>query len=197
VVEKSGREERVYDIYSRLLKDRIIFLGTQVNDEVANSIVAQMLFLQSTIPRRTSTCMSTVPAAALAPAWPSTTRCSHHLRRSNVLYRPGRLDGRRAAHRRCRRQAVRPAKRPHHDPSAAGRHAGTAEEIAIHAKEFKRIKQKMNEILLKHTGHPLDKIEKDTDRDRFMSAEEAAEYHLVDKVIEHMTLVPQSRKSED
>ena len=74
---------------------------------------------------------------------------------------------------------------------------GTAEEIAIHAKEFKRIKQKMNEILLKHTGHPLDKIEKDTDRDRFMSAEEAAEYRLVDRVIEHMTVVAQTRKSED
>jgi ATP-dependent Clp protease protease subunit len=74
---------------------------------------------------------------------------------------------------------------------------GTAEEIAIHAKEFKRIKQKMNEILLKHTGHPLEKIEQDTDRDRFMSAEEAAEYRLVDKVIDHMTNVPQSRKHED
>ena len=74
---------------------------------------------------------------------------------------------------------------------------GTAEEIMIHAKEFKRIKQRMNEILIKHTGHPLEKIEKDTDRDRFMSAEEAAEYRLVDKVIEHMTVVPQSRKNED
>jgi ATP-dependent Clp protease protease subunit len=74
---------------------------------------------------------------------------------------------------------------------------GTAEEIAIHAKEFRRIKQRMNEILLKHTGHSLDKIEKDTDRDRFMTAEEAAEYKLVDKVIEHMTVVPQSRKNDD
>jgi ATP-dependent Clp protease protease subunit len=74
---------------------------------------------------------------------------------------------------------------------------GTAEEILIHAKEFKRIKQRMNEILIKHTGHPLDKIERDTDRDRFMSAEEAAEYRLVDKVIERMTVVPQSRKHED
>jgi ATP-dependent Clp protease protease subunit len=74
---------------------------------------------------------------------------------------------------------------------------GTAEEIMIHAKEFKRIKQKMNEILIKHTGHPLEKIEKDTDRDRFMSAEEAAEYRLVDKVIEHMQVVPQSTKSRE
>ena len=74
---------------------------------------------------------------------------------------------------------------------------GTAEEIMIHAKEFKRIKQKMNEILIKHTGHPIDKIEKDTDRDRFMSAEEAAEYRLVDKVIEHMQVLPQAAKSSE
>jgi ATP-dependent Clp protease, protease subunit len=74
---------------------------------------------------------------------------------------------------------------------------GTAEEIMIHAKEFKRIKQRMNEILIKHTGHPIDKIEKDTDRDRFMSAEEAAEYRLVDKVIEHMQAAPQAAKSSE
>jgi ATP-dependent Clp protease protease subunit len=80
-----------------------------------------------------------------------------------------------------------------HQPLASMQ--GTAEEIMIHAKEFKRIKQRMNEILIKHTGHPIDKIERDTDRDRFMSAEEAAEYRLVDKVIEHMQVVPQAAKT--
>jgi ATP-dependent Clp protease protease subunit len=74
---------------------------------------------------------------------------------------------------------------------------GTTTEILIRLKEFQRLKKMLNEILLKHTGQTLDKIEKDTDRDRFMSAEEAAEYRLVDKVIEHMTIVPQSRKNED
>jgi ATP-dependent Clp protease protease subunit len=73
---------------------------------------------------------------------------------------------------------------------------GTAEEIMIHAKEFKRIKQRMNEILIKHTGHPLEKIEADTDRDRFMSAAEAVEYRLVDKVVEHMQVVPQPKREE-
>jgi ATP-dependent Clp protease protease subunit len=73
---------------------------------------------------------------------------------------------------------------------------GTAEEIMIHAKEFKRIKQRMNEILIKHTGHPLEKIEQDTDRDRFMSAMEAVEYRLVDKVVEHMQVLPQAKKEE-
>jgi ATP-dependent Clp protease protease subunit len=73
---------------------------------------------------------------------------------------------------------------------------GTAEEIMIHAKEFKRIKQRMNEILIKHTGHPIDKIEKDTDRDRFMSAEEAAEYRIVDKVITQMQVVPRPTVKE-
>jgi len=74
---------------------------------------------------------------------------------------------------------------PHHDPSAPGRRRGTAEEILIHAKEFVKVKERLNRILIKHTGHPLEKIEQDTDRDRFMSAEEAMEYGLIDHVIEH------------
>ena len=198
VVEKSGREERVYDIYSRLLKDRIIFLGTQVNDEVANSIVAQMLFLQSDDPKA-DIHLYVNQSRRQRQRRPGDLRhdAVHHLRRGDLLRRSGGLDGRRAAHgrRRGKRHALPNARIMIHQPLAGMQ--GTAEEIAIHAKEFKRIKQKMNEILIKHTGHPLDKIEKDTDRDRFMSAEEAAEYRLVDRVIEHMTIVPQSRKNED
>jgi ATP-dependent Clp protease protease subunit len=198
VVEKSGREERVYDIYSRLLKDRIIFLGTQVNDEVANIIVAQMLFLQSDDPKADIHLYVNSPGGSVSAGMAIydtmqfitcdvATYCVGQAASMGAVLLTAGAPG--------KRHALPNARIMIHQPLAGMQ--GTAEEIAIHAKEFKRIKQKMNEILLKHTGHPLDKIEKDTDRDRFMSAEEAAEYRLVDKVIEHMTIVPQSRKNED
>jgi ATP-dependent Clp protease protease subunit len=198
VVEKSGREERVYDIYSRLLKDRIIFLGTQVNDEVANIIVAQLLFLQSDDPKADIHLYVNSPGGSVS-AGMAIYDTMQFVTCDVATYCVGQAASMGAvlltAGAAGKRFALPNARIMIHQPLAGMQ--GTAEEIAIHAKEFKRIKQKMNEILLKHTGHPLDKIEKDTDRDRFMSAEEAAEYRLVDKVIEHMTLVPQSRKSED
>jgi ATP-dependent Clp protease protease subunit len=198
VVEKSGREERVYDIYSRLLKDRIIFLGTQVNDEVANSIVAQMLFLQSDDPKADIHLYINSPGGSVS-AGMAIYDTMQFITCDVATYCIGQAASMGAvlltAGTAGKRHALPNARIMIHQPLAGMQ--GTAEEIAIHAKEFKRIKQRMNEILLKHTGHPLDKIERDTDRDRFMSAEEAAEYHLVDKVIEHMTIVPQSRKNED
>jgi ATP-dependent Clp protease, protease subunit len=198
VVEKSGREERVYDIYSRLLKDRIVFLGTQVNDEVANIIVAQMLFLQSDDPKADIHLYVNSPGGSVSAGMAIydtmqfvtcdvATYCIGQAASMGAVLLTAGAPG--------KRHALPNARIMIHQPLAGMQ--GTAEEIAIHAKEFKRIKQRMNEILLKHTGHPLERIEKDTDRDRFMSAEEAAEYRLVDKVIEHMTVVPQSRKSED
>jgi ATP-dependent Clp protease protease subunit len=198
VVEKSGREERVYDIYSRLLKDRIVFLGTQVNDEVANSIVAQLLFLQSDDPKADVHLYVNSPggsvSAGLAIYYTMqfitcdvATYCVGQAASMGAVLLTAGAPG--------KRHALPNARIMIHQPLAGMQ--GTAEEIAIHAKEFKRIKQKMNEILIKHTGHPLERIEKDTDRDRFMSAEEAAEYRLVDRVIEHMTVVPQTRRSED
>jgi len=198
VVEKSGREERVYDIYSRLLKDRIIFLGSQVNDEMANSIVAQMLFLQSDDPKADIHLYVNSPGGSVSAGLAIydtmqfvtcdvATYCVGQAASMGAVLLTAGAPG--------KRHALPNARIMIHQPLAGMQ--GTAEEIAIHAKEFKRIKQKMNEILIKHTGHPLDKIEKDTDRDRFMSAEEAAEYRLVDRVIEHMTVVPQSRKNED
>jgi ATP-dependent Clp protease protease subunit len=198
VVEKSGREERVYDIYSRLLKDRIIFLGTQVNDEVANIIVAQLLFLQSDDPKSDIHLYVNSPGGSVSAGMAIydtmqfitcdvATYCVGQAASMGAVLLTAGAPG--------KRHALPNARIMIHQPLAGMQ--GTAEEIAIHAKEFKRIKQKMNDILIKHTGHPLDKIEKDTDRDRFMSAEEAAEYRLVDKVIEHMTIVPQSRKNED
>jgi ATP-dependent Clp protease protease subunit len=198
VVEKSGREERVYDIYSRLLKDRIIFLGTQVNDEVANIIVAQLLFLQSDDPKSDIHLYVNSPGGSVS-AGLAIYDTMQFITCDVATYCVGQAASMGAvlltAGAAGKRHALPNARIMIHQPLAGMQ--GTAEEIAIHAKEFRRIKQKMNEILLKHTGHPLDKIEKDTDRDRFMSAEEAAEYHLVDKVIEHMTNVPQSRKHED
>ena len=198
VVEKSGREERVYDIYSRLLKDRIVFLGTQVNDEVANSIVAQMLFLQSDDPKADIHLYVNSPGGSVSAGMAIydtmqfvtcdvATYCIGQAASMGAVLLTAGAAGKRFALPNARIMI--------HQPLAGMQ--GTAEEIAIHAKEFRRIKQKMNEILIKHTGHSLEKIEKDTDRDRFMSAEEAAEYRLVDKVIEHMTVVPQTRKSEE
>jgi ATP-dependent Clp protease protease subunit len=187
VVEKSGREERVYDIYSRLLKDRIIFLGTQVNDEMANAIVAQMLFLQSDDPKADIHLYVNSPGGSISAGMAIydtmqfvtcdvATYCIGQAASMGAVLLTAGTPG--------KRYALPNARIMIHQPLAGMQ--GTAEEIMIHAKEFRRIKQKMNEIMIKHTGHPLEKIEKDTDRDRFMSAEEACEYRLVDRVIERM-----------
>lgn len=198
VVEKSGREERVYDIYSRLLKDRIIFLGSQVNDEVANVVVAQMLFLQSDDPKTDIHLYINSPGGSVS-AGMAIYDTMQFVTCDVATYCVGQAASMGAvlltAGTAGKRFALPNARIMIHQPLAGMQ--GTAEDILIHAKEFKRIKQRMNEILIKHTGHPLEKIERDTDRDRFMSAEEAAEYRLVDKVIEHMTVVPQTRRSED
>ncbi len=191
VIEKSGREERAMDIYSRLLKDRIVFLGTAINDEVANIIVAQLLFLQSEDPKADIHLYINSPGGSVSAGSGDLRHDAvRDLRRGDLLHRPGRLDGRRAADGRSRRQApaLPNARIMIHQPLAGTE--GTAEEIMIHAKEFKKVKQRLNAILLKHTGHPLEKIEQDTDRDRFMSAEEALEYRLIDQVIEHMEVKP-------
>ena len=194
VVEKSGREERVYDIYSRLLKDRIVFLGTQVNDEVANAIVAQMLFLQSDDPKADIHLYVNSPGGSVSAGMAIydtmqfvtcdvATYCIGQAASMGAVLLTAGTAGKRFALPNARIMI--------HQPLAGMQ--GTAEEIAIHAKEFRRIKQKMNEILLKHTGHPLDKIEKDTDRDNFMSAIEAQEYGLVDNVltrIPHVAVPP-------
>jgi ATP-dependent Clp protease protease subunit len=197
VVEKSGREERVYDIYSRLLKDRIMFLGSQVNDEVANLLVAQMLFLQSEDPKADIHLYVNSPGGSVSAGMAIydtmqfvtcdvATYCVGQAASMGAVLLTAGAPGKRFALPNARIMI--------HQPLAGMQ--GTAEEIMIHAKEFKRIKNKMNEILLKHTGHPLEKIEQDTDRDRFMSADEACEYLLVDKVIDRMQAVPPAKSSE-
>ncbi len=189
VVEKSGREERVYDIYSRLLKDRIVFLGSQVNDEVANSIVAQMLFLQSDDPKADIHFYINSPGGSVS-AGLAIYDTMQFVTCDVATYCIGQAASMGAvlltAGQAGKRHALPNARIMIHQPLAGMQ--GTAEEILIHAKEFKRIKEKMNQIMLKHTGHPIDKIEKDTDRDRFMSADEACEYKLIDHVIARMKM---------
>lgn len=187
VIEKSGREERAMDIYSRLLKDRIIFLGTGINDEVANSTVAQMLFLQSEDPKADIHLYVNSPGGSVSAGLAIydtmqfvtcdvATYCIGQAASMGAVLLTAGAAG--------KRHALPNARVMIHQPLAGME--GTAEEIMIHAKEFKKVKAKLNQILIKHTGHPLDKIEQDTDRDRFMSSEEALEYGLIDRVIERM-----------
>ena len=189
VVEKNGQQERAYDIYSRLLKDRIIFLGTAVNDEVANSVVAQMIFLQSDDPKAEIHFYINSPGGSVTAGLAIydtmqfvtcdvATYCLGQASSMGAVLLTAGAPGKRFALPNARIMI--------HQPLAGMQ--GTAEEIMIHAKELQRVKHRMNEILLKHTGHPLDKIEKDTDRDCFMSAEEAKQYSLIDNVIEQMAV---------
>ena len=187
VIEKSGREERAMDIYSRLLKDRIIFLGSAINDEVANSIVAQLLFLQSDDGAADVHLYLNSPGGAVTAglaiydtmqfiSCEVATYCVGQCASMGAVLLSAGASG--------KRNALPNSRIMIHQPLAGME--GTAEDIMIHAREFSKIKERLNAILLKHTGHPLEKIEEDTDRDRFMSAEEAEEYGLIDHVIEHV-----------
>jgi ATP-dependent Clp protease protease subunit len=187
VIEKSGREERAMDIYSRLLKDRIVFLGSAINDEVANSIVAQMLFLQSEDAKTDVNLYINSPGGSVSAGlaiydtmqWINcdvATYCVGQCASMGAVLLAAGTAG--------KRNALPNSRILIHQPMAGME--GSAEDIMIHAKEFTKLKERLNGILIKHTGHPLEKIEKDTDRDRFMSAEEALEYGLIDRVIEHV-----------
>ncbi|HUS38217.1 MAG TPA: ATP-dependent Clp protease proteolytic subunit [Pirellulales bacterium] len=187
VIEKSGREERAMDIYSRLLKDRIIFLGSGVNDEVANAIVAQMLFLQSDDAKADVHIYINSPGGSVSAglaiydtmqliSCEVATYCVGQCASMGAVLLAAGTAG--------KRNALPNSRIMIHQPLAGME--GTAEDIMIHAKEFKKTKDRLNKILLKHTGQPLDKIEADTDRDRFMDPEEALEYKLIDRIIERM-----------
>lgn len=187
VIEKSGREERAMDIYSRLLKDRIVFLGTGINDEVANSVVAQLLFLQAEDPKALLHLYVNSPGGSVS-AGLAIYDTMQFISCEVATYCVGQAASMAAvllaAGTAGKRNALPNSRILIHQPMAGME--GTAEDIMIHAKEFAKIKERLNRILLKHTGHPLEKIERDTDRDRFMSAEEAQEYGLIDHVIEHI-----------
>ena len=192
VVERTGREERVYDIYSRLLKDRIVFLGSAVTDEVANLVVAQFLYLQSEDPKADIHFYINSPGGSIS-AGLAIYDTMQFVTNDVATYCIGQAASMGAvlltAGTPGKRYALPNARIMIHQPLAGLQ--GTAADIMIHAKELKRIKQRMNEILIKHTGHPLEKIEQDTDRDRFMTAVEAMEYRLIDKVIERMETTPE------
>jgi len=187
VIEKSGREERAMDIYSRLLKDRIIILGSGVNDQVANSLVAQLLFLQFDDPKSDIHLYVNSPGGSITAGMAIydtmqyiscdvATYCIGQAASMGAILLAAGCPG--------KRHALPNARIMIHQPLAGME--GTAIELEIHAKEVLRIKARMNEILLKHTGQTLEKIEEDTNRDNFMSAEEAMEYRLIDKVLENL-----------
>ena len=187
VVERSGREERVFDIYSRLLKDRIIFLQGQVNDDSANLIVAQMLFLQFDDPKADINLYINSPGGSVT-AGLSIYDTMQFVTCDVATYCIGQCASMGAvllsAGTKGKRSALPHARVMIHQPLAGTE--GTTTEILIHAKEFIRLKRDLNEILVKHTGRGLDEIEKDTDRDKFMSAREALEYGIVDHVLERL-----------
>ncbi|MDR0390400.1 MAG: ATP-dependent Clp protease proteolytic subunit [Planctomycetaceae bacterium] len=185
VIEKSGREERAMDIYSRLLKDRIIFLGTAVTDEIANAIVAQLLFLNSEDPKADVHLYINSPGGSVTSGL-AIYDTMQYINCDVATYCIGQAASMGAllltAGAKDKRFALPNARIMIHQPH--GGMEGTAEEIMIHAKEFTNIKDRLNKIMIKHTGHNLAKIEKDTDRDRFMSADDAKTYKIIDQVIE-------------
>jgi ATP-dependent Clp protease protease subunit len=187
VVDNTGREERVYDIYSRLLRDRIIFLGSQVTSELANLIVAQMLYLQSEDPKADVHLYINSPGGSVTSglaiydtmqyiSCDVATYCVGQAASMGALLLTSGAAG--------KRYALPNASIMIHQPLAGMQ--GTAAEIEIHVKELQRVKRRLNEILLRHTGHSLERIQTDTDRDNFMSAEAAKAYNLIDQVVEHI-----------
>jgi ATP-dependent Clp protease, protease subunit len=191
VVERSGREERAYDIYSRLLKDRIIFLQGPVDDHSANLVVAQMLFLQFDDPKADIHLYINSPGGSVT-AGMAIYDTMQYVTCDVATYCIGQAASMGAvlltAGAKGKRNALPNARIMIHQP--LGGTEGTTTEILIHAKEFLRIKKSLNDILVRHTGQTLERIEAETDRDKFMSAKEAVEYGLVDHVLERVTHLP-------
>jgi ATP-dependent Clp protease protease subunit len=184
VVEQSHRGERSYDIYSRLLKDRIIFLGVPIDDDVSNIVIAQMLFLESEDPDKDINLYVNSPGGSVTSGMAIydtmqyvkpqvSTICMGQAASMAALLLAGGTKGKRFALPHTRIMIHQPM----------GGFSGQATDIDIQAKEILRLKAKLNEVLAKHTGQPLERIEKDTDRDYFMGAGEAKEYGIIDEVI--------------
>ena len=184
VIEKSGREERAMDIYSRLLKDRIVLLGSGVNDDVANSLVAQLLFLQSDDPKADIHLYINSPGGSVT-AGMAIYDTMQFVTCDVATYCIGQAASMGAfllnAGAKGKRFALPNSRVMIHQP--LGGFQGQASDIEIHAREILSLRAKLNGMLAKHTGQPVESIERDTDRDNFMSAEEAVRYGLVDKVL--------------
>lgn len=186
VIEQSGRGERAFDIYSRLLKERIIFLIGPVNDQTANLVVAQLLFLESENPDKDIYFYINSPGGSVTAGMsiydtmrfikPDVqTLCLGQAASMGAFLLSAGTPGKRFALPNSRVMI--------HQPLISGGLGGQASDIEIHARELLKLKDKLNRLLAEHTGQPLEKIERDTDRDNYMSAAEAAQYGLIDKVI--------------
>jgi ATP-dependent Clp protease, protease subunit len=184
VIEQTGRGERAYDIYSRLLKDRIVFLGSEVNDDVANLITAQFLFLESEDPEKEIAFYINSPGGSITAGLaiydtmqfikpPVSTLCLGQAASMGSLLL--------AAGHKGRRYALPHSRIMIHQPLGGAQ--GQATDIDIQAREILRMREELNNLFVKHTGQSLRKIEKDTDRDLFMGPEQAVEYGIVDEVI--------------
>ena len=184
VIETSGRGERAYDIYSRLLKERVIFLVGPVNDVTANLVVAQMLFLESENPDKDIYFYINSPGGSVTAGLAIydtmqfikpdvSTLCIGQAASMGAFLLAAGAKGKRFCLPNSRVMIHQPM----------GGFQGQASDIEIHAKEILFLKQRLNEMLAKHTGQPIERIERDTDRDNFLSAEAAVEYGLVDKVL--------------
>jgi ATP-dependent Clp protease protease subunit len=183
IIERSSRGERTYDIFSRLLMDRIVFLGAAINDDVANIIIAQLLFLEADNPDKDIYLYLNSPGGIVSSGMAIYDTMQHLRAPINTI-----CMGMAASMGSFLLSAGTPGKRaalPHarimiHQPSGGAQ--GTAADIEIQAKEILYLRGKMNDLYAKHTGQPLAQIERDMERDRFMSAEEAKEYGLIDTI---------------
>ena len=186
VIEQTGRGERSYDIYSRLLKERIIFLGTTIDDPVANLVIAQLLFLQSEDPEKDISVYINSPGGVVT-AGLAIYDTMQFLKCDITTYCVGQAASMGAvllaAGAKGKRYALPNARIMIHQPLGGAQ--GQATDINIQAQEIMRIKQILNGILADHSGRTIEDLEKDTDRDNFMSAAQAVEYGLVDEVVEH------------
>lgn len=186
VIEQTSRGERSYDIYSRLLKDRIILLGTPINDQVANLVVAQLLFLAAEDPEKDIYLYINSPGGSIS-AGMAIYDTMQHVKPDVQTICVGLAASMGAfllsAGAKGKRFALPNSEVMIHQP--LGGAEGQATDIEIRAKRILRLRDRLNRLLSEHTGQPLEKIEKDTDRDYFMTAEEAKEYGIIDKVLDH------------
>ena len=185
VVEQTSRGERAYDIYSRLLKDNVIFLGTQIDDNVSNLIIAQMLFLEAENPEKDIWIYINSPGGSIT-AGLAIYDAMQYVKPDVATMCMGQAASMGAvllaAGKKGKRYALPNSRVLIHQPLMYGL-GGQASEIDIHARDIMRMKQKLNQILADHTGQPIDKIDRDTDRDYILTAPDAVEYGLVDQVI--------------
>ena len=198
VVEQTSRGERSYDIYSRLLKDRIIFLGGAIDDDVSNLIVAQMLFLEAEDPEKDINLYINSPGGSIT-AGMAIFDTMQYIRSDVRTICIGMAASMGAfllaAGAKGKRVALPNSEVLIHQPLIGGHGlSGQATEIEIHARQLLRTKAKMNRILSERTGQPIEKVEKDTERDYYMTAEEAKEYGLVDQVLEKAELAKETKK---